>query len=162
MDRIRKPEALVALGVIALGFVALYETTQIPVSPMYAQVGPTLMAYVASALMIALGIGLMVSVWRGDWVSPPEETEVKLDLRALGWLGAGLVLNIGLIGPLGFIPASVLLFACTARAFGSTRPARDALIGLIFAAVAYFGFAQVLGINIGTGDLLANFLEGSN
>jgi putative tricarboxylic transport membrane protein len=153
MDRIRKPETLLALGVIALGFLALHETTQIPVSPMYAQVGPTLVAYVASALMIGLGVALLVQSWRGLWTSPPEETDVILDLRALGWLLLGLVLNIGLIGPLGFIPASVLLFACTARAFGSRRPVRDAVIGFIFAAVAYFGFAQLLGINIGAGLL---------
>ena len=156
MDRLRKPEALLALGVIALGLLALYETTRIPVSPMYAQVGPTLVAYVASALLIGLGIALLVKSWRGEWTSAPEETEVRLDSRALGWLLLGLVLNIGLIGPLGFIPASVLLFACTARAFGSTRPARDALIGFVFSATAYFGFAQLLGINIGAGFLGAS------
>jgi putative tricarboxylic transport membrane protein len=155
MDRLRKPESLLALGVIALGFLALYESTQIPVSPMYAQVGPTAMAYVASFLLVALGIGLLVESLRGDWVSPPEESETPLDLRALGWLLLGLVLNIGLIGPLGFIPASTLLFVCTARAFGSRRPLRDAAIGAGFAAIAYFGFAELLGINIGAG-----FLEG--
>lgn len=150
---VNKPETLVALGVIALGCLALYETTEIPVSPMYAQVGPTAMAYLASALLIALGIALLAQVWTGQWTSPPEETETVLDIRALGWLLLGLVLNIGLIGPLGFIPASTLLFACTARAFGSTRPLRDIAIGFAFAAVAYFGFAQLLGINIGAGLL---------
>src|SRR5262245_26668898 len=131
MENLRKPETAVAVGVIALGLLALYETTEIPVSPMYAQVGPTAMAYLASALLIALGIGLIVQAWTGQWTSPPEETEVVLDVRALGWLLLGLVLNIGLIGPLGFIIASTLLFVCTARAFGSTRPLRDAAIGLV-------------------------------
>lgn len=153
MDRIRKPETLLALGIVALGLLALFETTRIPVSPMYAQVGPTLVAYVASALLIVLGIALLVQSWRGEWASAPEESETPLDLRALGWLLLGLVLNIGLIGPLGFIPASVLLFTCTARAFGSRHPGRDALIGFVFAATAYFGFAQLLGINIGAGLL---------
>lgn len=153
MQRLAKPETAVGLGVIALGLLALYETTQIPVSPMYAQVGPTAMAYLASALLIALGLGLIVQVWIGLWTSPPEETETVLDIRALGWLLLGLVLNIGLIGSLGFIIASTLLFTCTARAFGSRRPARDALIGFVFAAVAYFGFAQLLDINIGAGLL---------
>jgi hypothetical protein len=155
MQRLAKPETAVAAGVIALGLLALYETTEIPVSPMYAQVGPTAMAYLASLLLIGLGLGLLVQVWTGLWTSPPEETAVALDRRALGWLLLGLVLNIGLIGPLGFIIASTLLFACTARAFGSRRPLRDAAIGFVFAAIAYFGFAQLLGINIGAG-----FLEG--
>lgn len=153
MERLKKPETLVAFGVVALGGLAFRETAQIPVSPMYAQVGPTAMAYLASALLVGLGIALLVQVWTGAWASPPEETEARLDIKALGWLLLGLVLNIGLIGPLGFIPASMLLFACTARAFGSTRPGRDALIGFVFAAIAYFGFAQLLNINIGAGLL---------
>ena len=153
MQRLRRPETLVALGVIALGCLALQQTTQIPVSPMYAKVGPTVMAYAASGLLVALGLGLLLDVWRGRWTSPPEEAEAEFDRRAFGWLLLGLVLNIGLIGPLGFIPASMLLFACTARAFGSRRILRDLLIGLVFAAVAYFGFAELLGIDIGGGLL---------
>jgi putative tricarboxylic transport membrane protein len=153
MERLRKPETLLALGVIALGLLALYETTQIPVSPMYAQVGPTAVAYLASALLIGLGGLLMAQSVSGRWTSDPEESEVVLDLRGLGWLLLGLVLNVGLIDPLGFIPASTLLFACTARAFGSRRPVRDALIGLVLSSVAYFGFAELLGINIGAGLL---------
>lgn len=153
MDRLRKPETLLALGVIALGLLALHETTQIPVSPMYAQVGPTAMAYLASALLLALGGALLVQSISGRWVSPAEERESALDLRGLGWLLLGLVLNVGLIDPLGFIPASMLLFACTARAFGSRSPVRDLLIGLALSATAYFGFAELLGINIGAGFL---------
>jgi putative tricarboxylic transport membrane protein len=158
---LKKPETLVALGVIALGCLALYETTEIPVSPMYAQVGPTAMAYLASALLIALGLALLAQAWTGQWESAAEERDTVLDIRALGWLLLGLVLNIGLIGPLGFIPASTLLFACTARAFGSIRPGRDAIIGFVFAAIAYFGFAQLLGINIGESSLLSGLLEGT-
>lgn len=160
MQQVSKPEAVLAVGVIALGGLALYETTRIPVSPMYAQVGPTAVAYLASALMIALGLGLLAEALRGRWTSPPEETDAALDLKALGWLLLGLLLNIGLIGPLGFIPASTLLFACTARAFGSRRPLRDVLIGFVFAAIAYFGFAQLLGINIGESSILTGLLEG--
>jgi putative tricarboxylic transport membrane protein len=159
MDRLRKPETLLALGVIALGLLALYETTQIPVSPMYAQVGPTAVAYLASALLIGLGGLLMVQSVSGRWVSDPEEGEAAFDLRGLGWLLLGLLLNVGLIDPLGFIPASTLLFACTARAFGSRRPLRDALIGLVLSSIAYFGFAELLGINIGAGLLGADLLS---
>lgn len=153
MRRLRHPETLVALGVIALGCLAVQQTTQIPVSPMYAKVGPTVMAYAASTLLIALGLGLLLDVWRGNWTSPPEEAEAEFDLRAFGWLLLGLALNVGLIGPLGFVPASMLLFACVARAFGSRRIGRDLLVGFVFAAIAYFGFARLLGIDIGAGPL---------
>lgn len=149
----RKPEVAVALGVAALGVVALLEATRIPVSPMYARVGPTVMAYAASLLLLALGLALLAQALRGRWVSPPDAAASPFDRRGLGWLLAGLVLNVGLIGPLGFIPASMLLFACTARAFGSRHVGRDLAIGAAFAALAYFGFAGLLGINMGAGLL---------
>lgn len=150
MRRLWRPESLVALGVLALSLIAFDQTRRIPVSPAYAQVGPNVMAYVASSLLLGLGLALLLQAWRGAWVTPEQENQ-PLQLRPFGWLLLGLVLNVGLIGPLGFIPASTLLFCCTARAFGSRRPLRDILIGLGFAALAYFGFAEALGINIGSG-----------
>jgi len=35
--------------------------------------------------------------------------------------------------------------------FGSRRPVRDLLTGLILGLAAYFGFAKALGVNIGAG-----------
>lgn len=148
----RSGEARLGLGVVAAGAIALFETTRIPVSPAYAQVGPTFMAYAASLSLLGLGLLLLGQAWTGRWQieAPPAPPGAR---RALGWLLFGLLLNVGLIGPLGFMPASALLFACTARAFGSRRPARDLAIGFCFAAIAYFGFAKLLGINIGAGLL---------
>lgn len=153
MQRLRKSEALVALGVIALSAVAFEETWRIPVSPAYAQVGPTVMALAASGMMLALGIALLLQALSGAWVASEEEALTDFQPRQLTWVLLGLVLNVGLIGILGFIPASTLLFICVARAFGSRNMLRDAAIGLAFAAVAYFGFARALGINIGSGSL---------
>ena len=63
----------------------------------------------------------------------------------------GLLLNITLIEYAGFILSSTLLFLCTARAFGSEQPARDAAIGFALAFVAYVGFDRLLGYKIGSG-----------
>ena len=93
---------------------------------------------------------MLVDALRGGWVLEPEQ-EGPVDRQALGWVLAGLVLNVALIKYLGFIIASTLLFCCVARAFGSRQIVRDFLIAIVFAAVAYFGFARVLGINIGSG-----------
>jgi putative tricarboxylic transport membrane protein len=62
-----------------------------------------------------------------------------------------LLVNVSLIGLLGFVVASTLLFACVARAFGSSRPGRDIAVGFAIAALTYYGFAGLLGINIGAG-----------
>jgi len=62
-----------------------------------------------------------------------------------------LVLNVLLIGPAGFTLASIVLFVCVARGFGSGNIVRDVSIATVFALIAYFGFAKTLGINIGAG-----------
>ena len=61
------------------------------------------------------------------------------------------MLNVGLIEIIGFILAGTLLFVFTAKAFGSNKLTRDALIGFALALVSYVGFDRVLGYKIGTG-----------
>lgn len=150
-------ETVVAVGVLLLAAVVYWQTTLIPVSPIYAKVGPTVMPMIAAVALAILGVLLLVDALRGGWQSP-EEKESKPDRAALFWVGAGLVLNVLLIGPAGFTIASTLLFICIARGFGSQNILRDAGIGAAFALIAYFGFAQSLGINIGAG-LVENALS---
>lgn len=147
-----------SVGVLALAGIVAHQTTVIPVSPIYAKVGPTIFPWMVAAGLTLLGLALLVEALRGGWpTEDDEEARVPTDWRALGWVLGGLVLNVTLIGPAGFIIASTLLFCCIARAFGSVRPGRDALVAVIFATVTYVGFARVLGINIGAG-LIERFL----
>jgi Tripartite tricarboxylate transporter TctB family len=143
-------EWAIALGTVALALIAFWQAASIPVSPLYAKVGPTVFPYMTAGGLLLLGIALCVAAARGGW-QPEEEKEFEPDKLALGWMLAGLALNILLIGPLGFTLASIVLFVCVARAFGSADPVRDACIAAVFALIAYFGFAKVLGINIGGG-----------
>ncbi len=69
----------------------------------------------------------------------------------MAFVAAGLVANVVLIKPLGFTAASVVMFVLICYGFGSRHPLRDALIGLVLALAAYFGFAKALGVNIGAG-----------
>jgi putative tricarboxylic transport membrane protein len=148
---------VVALGVLALGAVVLWQTWAIPVSPIYAKVGPTVAPLIAAFGLLAMGAALALSALRGGW-QPRDEREASPDRMALGWVTGGLALNVLTIGPLGFTIASILLFTCVARGFGSTRPLRDASIGAVVALLAYLGFAKTLNINIGAG-LVENAIE---
>jgi len=143
-------ETIIAAGVLLLAGAVLWQTLSIPVSPIYAKVGPTVVPMITAAGLALLGVLLMISALTGGW-QPQEEKEVTPDRSALMWIALGLVLNVLLIGNAGFTLASVILFVCVARGFGSRAIVRDALIGAAFALVAYFGFAQTLGINIGAG-----------
>jgi len=150
-------ETFVAAGVLALAAVILWQTAEIPVSPLYAKVGPTVVPTMTAVGLGLLGLLLLAQAWQGGWQTA-EEKETPADRSALVWVGAGLVLNVLLIGSAGFTLASVILFVCVARGFGSNAPLRDGAIGAVFALVAYFGFAKTLGINIG-GGLLETTLE---
>ena len=134
------PETAIGLGLLGVAGTVLWQTLQIPVSPLYAKVGPTVFPYLTVAgLAICAGF-LILEGLRGGWQSE-EEKEIALDWRALAFVVAGLVANVALIVPLGFTAASTVLFTLVAYGFGSRKPLRDALLG----------FARLLGVNIGAG-----------
>jgi len=78
---------------------------------------------------------------RGDW---------------LRWLGRALlpVLLAGLVGVavlinlIGFVLAAGLLFACSARGFGSRRPVKDLAIGIALTLPIYWLFNAGLGVSL--------------
>lgn len=145
----------VSLGVIALGLVAAWQTTLIP-SSAYAQVGPRVFAWAASAMLVGTGALLLLEALRGGWDG--DEDFGEADVPGGLWMIAALAANVLLIdlelpglGTIGFVLSSTVLFTLTARAFGSRMPLRDAAIGFALAFVAYIGFDRVLGYRIGTG-----------
>jgi putative tricarboxylic transport membrane protein len=155
--RVHIGELIIALCVIVLAGVVYWQTQEIPVSPIYAKVGPTVFPTLTALGLGILGVLLLVEALHGGWQDPIERG-LTMDNRALLWIVAGLVLNVVLIGPAGFTLASIILFVCVARGFGSRAIVRDAAIAAVFALLAYFGFAKTLGINIGAG-LLENAIE---
>lgn len=144
------PETLIGAGLLAFALVVLTETAQMPVSPLYTKVGPRVLPYMVAGGLVVLSGCLLAAAARGGW-QPAEEREQVLHWRGVGFVALGLLLNVLLIGPLGFTAASTLLFVLVAYGFGSRQVLRDALIGLALALIAYFGFAQALGMNIGAG-----------
>ena len=145
-------ETIIAVGMLVLAVVVFWQTATISVSPVYAQVGPTVVPYITASGLALFCLLLLYSALTGGW-QPVEEKEVTPDWQALLWVVAGLTLNVLLITYFGFTIASVALFVCVARGFGSKAILRDAAIGATFALITYFGFAQTLSINIGAGIL---------
>jgi putative tricarboxylic transport membrane protein len=138
----------VGVAVLALAAVIAWQTTLIPTNAVYAQVGPKVIPWIATAMLAVLGALLTLQGLRGGW---EHEQQGELNLRGLAWMLVGLVLNVALIGVAGFIIASTLLFVCTALAFGSRNVLRNATIGFALALVSYVGFDRVLGYKIGSG-----------
>jgi putative tricarboxylic transport membrane protein len=154
MKRPTSAQTLVGAGVIVFAILVGYLTWQIPVSPIYSKVGPTIFPYMVAAGLLVLGVLLTLQAVQGQWgETDADADESPPDLRALGWLGAGLILNVALIDFLGFIIASTILFVCVCRAFGSKALLRDIIVAVALTLIAYLGFAKLLGISIGAGIL---------
>lgn len=149
-------ETVIGLIIVALAGLVFWQASGITTT-MYTRVGPRVIPYIAAAGLLLTGLALLWQAWRGGW-QDEEEKNTRPDGVALGWVLAGLALNVVLISHLGFTLASVVMFVCVARGFGSRRILRDVVLALIFALIAYFGFAKTLGINIGAG-LLENLIE---
>lgn len=145
----------VGIAVTALGLLTVWLTWVIPATPVYAVVGPKLVPAVVAGALLVLGLLLSVVAMRGGWSADLSEVGESgpPNLRALGWLGGGMLLNLALIVPLGFAIGAAVQFVCTARAFGSRAPLRDAVIALVVSLGAFFLFVEALGVNIGAGVL---------
>ena len=155
INRTPVPDLLAGLFVLGFGLVGIWQATAIPVSPLYAQVGPKAVPYVVAGGMTLLGALLVLVAFRGGWsASVAEVAEAgPPNMRALGLLGAGLLANLVLIGPAGFSIAASAQFVLVAAAFGSRSMARDLLVALPLTLLVWFLFVQGLGVNIGAGLL---------
>ena len=71
----------------------------------------------------------------------------------VGWLAAGIIVHLLLAERGGFVVASVPLFWCTARAFDSRRPLRDATFSVVISVGASLLFARVLQLSLPAGVL---------
>jgi putative tricarboxylic transport membrane protein len=101
-------------------------------------------------MLVVMGGFLAVGALRGGWSHETDDFG-EIDWPGGLWMLGGLAANVALIDVVGFILASTVLFVLTARAFGSRKLARDAVIGFALAFVAYIGFDRVLGYRIGAG-----------
>jgi len=149
------PDLAVGLFVVLLGLICLWQAAVIPVTPLYAQVGPKFTPYLVGGLVTIVGLGLTGMALRGGWSKDLEEVAdaPPTNWRALGLLGAGLLVNLLLIDSLGFVFAATAQFVLVAAAFGSRRPGRDLLIGLAVTLGAFLAFDKLLGVDIGAGIL---------
>ena len=89
---------------------------------------------------------------RSDPTSTANGNEV-VRLAPIGWLAAGIIAYLLLAERGGFVIASIALFWCTARAFDSRRPLRDAAFSVVISVGAYLVFARVLQVSLPAGVL---------
>ena len=151
MDTTRKPDTagMVIAGVLLLiAVVIVWDTSSMQVATTYGM-GPTAMPYVIAAGMAVLAAGNFVMAWRGDFPER-ESLDSKAIVLILGGLAA-LIAIIGLGG--GFIPATAVLFAATAAAFGRRAIHIDLAIGLVLGLAVYLLFDKLLTLSLPAGPI---------
>lgn len=145
---------IVAGLVVVAGIGVVLGTTLIAVPPAFAKIGPTLFPYAIGVVLVVLGLFLVRDAVTGRWECEAADPETpRSDLVPLGWILAALVVTLVLIKPIGFILSSTISYALVAKGFGARRLWLAALVGLVLAFVAYFGFAEILGLRMGGGPI---------
>lgn len=147
-------ELLLSVALAGLGIFVIVSTQDISAGGGYSQVGPRAFPYIVGSGLILLGGILCWHAASGGWRNVPmDDAHEQADWPAFAILSAGVLLHMASIAWAGFILASAFLFTLVARGFGSRRLARDILVGIVLATIAYFVFTRGLGLNLPAGLL---------
>jgi putative tricarboxylic transport membrane protein len=154
-----RSELGVALLLVVLGAVVLWDASQLPPLAQRGPVGPGAVPTVIGLVLIVCAVFLAVDVFRGGHGEAEGGEDVDLtapsDWRTVLLLTAAFLANVALIDRAGWPISGAVLFWGCAYALGSRHYVRDALLALALSFGSYVVFARGLGI-----DLPAGVLEG--
>jgi putative tricarboxylic transport membrane protein len=139
---------VIAAGLLLLALIIFWDASAVQLGQTYG-LGPKAMPYVVATGTALLAIANFALAWRGDFPER-EDYDPKAIILILGGLAA-LIAIIGLGG--GFIPATAVLFAATARAFGRRAVLVDLAIGLVLAIAVYLLFDKLLTLALPAGPI---------
>lgn len=140
---------LIGLGLIAIAAVIAVDALHMRVPPVHAKVGPRMFPYLVSCGLAISGAAIAWQAWTRNFLVEVQDT----DWGAVAIIAAGLVLQINLMKPLGFIPTATMLFMAVSFAFGSRRFVRDGIVAVVLATVTYVAFTRLLGLQLPPGIL---------
>jgi putative tricarboxylic transport membrane protein len=139
---------VIAAGLLLLALIIFWDASAVQLGQTYG-LGPKAMPYVVATGTALRAIANFALAWRGDFPER-EDYDAKAIILILGGLAA-LIAIIGLGG--GFIPATAVLFAATARAFGRRAVLVDLAIGLVLAIAVYLLFDKLLTLALPAGPI---------
>lgn len=151
-------EAMLSLGVLALGVATAVRAAALSGEGGYAHIGPNFMPAVVALGLIVCGLWLLVEVFTGGWRErpsdiPEERGDHAFHASGFIWITLALGAHMALVGSAGFVLAGVVLFAGVARGFGSTRWVRDVAIGALISVGVFLFFVRFLNVNLPAGWL---------
>jgi len=139
----------IAAGLFALAFIIYSDASSYPIRRSYAQFGPEIFPYIIALGIVVLAGITAVIAWRGGF-----EARARLNYPGLFWIIAAIVVEvIMLYAGTGFIAASTVLFAFSARAFGQTTHLLNFAIGAVMSTLLFLLFRYGLGLALPNGPL---------
>ncbi|HEX5079201.1 MAG TPA: tripartite tricarboxylate transporter TctB family protein [Geminicoccaceae bacterium] len=150
MRGLRLGEAVLAAFVLALGVFIAVETAMLRSGPGYAAIGPKLFPWLVAAGLLLVGTALLHEARAGTVAQPAG---FELDLPPPLIVTVGLILQMLLMKPAGFVIATAVLFVAVAYALGSRRILLNAAVGLLLCAITYVAFTRGLGLVLPAGVL---------
>lgn len=143
----------IGLGVVAISAVLALGAYRFPEEMGFVILGAHVYPYALAAFLGVVGLLLCYQAVTGGFrelADHDDESARALPGGKLGaaWVTAGLLAVALLINVIGFVLAAGLLFACSARGFGSRRPVRDLAIGIALTLPIYWLFNAGLGVSL--------------
>ena len=143
----------IGVGVIVIAAVLAFGAFRFPPEMGFVILGAHVYPYAVAAFLGVVGAFLSAQALTGGFrelADHSDESAKALPGGKLGaaWVTAGLVGVAVLINLIGFVLAAGLLFACSARGFGSRRPVRDLAIGIALTLPIYWLFNAGLGVSL--------------
>lgn len=143
----------IGAGVIAISAVLAVGAFRFPPEMGFVILGAHVYPYAVAVFLGVVGLLLCYQAVTGGFrelADHDDESAQALPGGKAGaaWVTAGLVGVAVLINLIGFVLAAGLLFACSARGFGSRRPVKDLAIGIALTLPIYWLFNAGLGVSL--------------
>lgn len=149
-NAIMPTQLAIGVGVIAIGLVLGIGALRFPPEMGFVILGAHVYPCAVAVFLAGVGVVLSYQAITGGFRELSQELQAS-SLQANGksgaaWVTAGIVSIALLINVIGFVLAAALLFACSARGFGSRHPLRDLAIGIALTLPIYWLFNAGLGV----------------
>ena len=147
-----KGELVFASALFLVSLLVFWDTHKLVLPTNNTVVSPRTFPYVVATLLLLTSLGVALEVLRGR-AGVPEGTDAnapfqKADFRTMGIIVVAIALHVFLLERTGYIISAAISFWGVAYAFGAKKIVRTGIIAIIFAALVYFSFTNLLDIQL--------------
>ncbi len=137
---------------LAAGILSIWQVTVIPVSPMYAAVGASLVPGLVAVLFTVLVLGYGLQSMKGttpDAALDEDEAALPEGPKRFAYFFGGCLLFVLLIQPLGFLIAGTASALGIARSFDAPIRLKSIVICFLITVSFWVLFDLVLSVDLG-------------